>query len=192
VVAVKNTKTAAGASMKARKVPGFENEYVITRNARVFRRLSDGFKEISQATQKKSGYKTVVLYKDGKPHFKYVHQLVGDAFLKNPDNKEIVNHKDGDKSNCSVGNLIWADGSENTAHAYDTGLAHGARGEANGQTDLSDADASKIRKSDASGESLAKKYGITPAAVSMIKAGKRRAESTKEWISPADVAGFID
>ena len=70
-----------------------------------------------------TGYKKVELYKDGKRKSFKVHRLVAIAFIPNPDNKPEVNHIDGNKINNNIDNLEWVTSSENTIHAYETGLS---------------------------------------------------------------------
>lgn len=48
----------------------------------------------------------------------YIHQLVASHFIPNPDGKQFVNHKDGNKTNNKVENLEWVTQSENTQHYY--------------------------------------------------------------------------
>lgn len=66
-----------------------------------------------------TGYKRVTLVIDGKPTHKYVHRLVAEKYLPNPENKKTVNHKDGNKQNNHVDNLEWCTYKENINHAYD-------------------------------------------------------------------------
>ena len=47
-----------------------------------------------------------------KYHF-YVHRLVAHDFLENPDNKQLVDHIDGNRQNNQVTNLRYATISEN-------------------------------------------------------------------------------
>lgn len=51
-----------------------------------------------------------------------IHRLVATQFISNPENKEYVNHKDGNKLNNNVDNLEWVTRSENVLHAYNSGL----------------------------------------------------------------------
>lgn len=50
-----------------------------------------------------------------------VHRLVAEYYVENPKPREydIVNHKDGDKSNNHYTNLEWCNASINTQNAYD-------------------------------------------------------------------------
>lgn len=71
----------------------------------------------------KNGYKKLRLTDEfgyGNEHT--LHRIVAEAFIPNPENKEFVNHIDGDKTNNNVNNLEWSTCGENNAHAYDEGL----------------------------------------------------------------------
>lgn len=76
----------------------------------------------------KDGYLKVDLYKDGIATTKRVHRLVAEAFVSNPNSKPQVNHKDGNKRNNCCDNLEWVTNKENSAHAWNTGLARPSYG----------------------------------------------------------------
>jgi len=63
------------------------------------------------------GYYSVGLTINGVTKIKKVHRLVALAFLKNPQNKPTVNHKDTNKLNNLVSNLEWATQKEQVLHA---------------------------------------------------------------------------
>lgn len=55
------------------------------------------------------GYLKVNLYKNNKQKQYYVHRLVAEAFIPNPENLPEVNHKDENKLNNNAENLEWCD-----------------------------------------------------------------------------------
>lgn len=52
----------------------------------------------------------------------YVHHLVADHFVPNPNNLPVRNHDDGVKSNNYYENIIWCTSAENNIHALEKGL----------------------------------------------------------------------
>lgn len=69
------------------------------------------------------GYMRIDIYdNDGKKHYFGVHRLVAEAFIDNPNNKEQVNHINGNKNDNSVNNLEWVTNDENMQHAIRHGL----------------------------------------------------------------------
>ena len=70
----------------------------------------------------RDGYCLATLFKDGKGKMFRVHRLVCSAFHPNPENKELVNHKDGVKWNNHKDNVEWSTPKENNDHAIRTGL----------------------------------------------------------------------
>ena len=79
-------------------------------------------KVIYQTTNVQVGYKQVSLWKNNKGTSLYVHRLVAETFIPNPQNKPEVNHIDGNRQNNHVSNLEWVTSGENSLHASQTGL----------------------------------------------------------------------
>ena len=99
---------------------GFEtfslNDYEITKDGKVINKKW-GWREVKPQPNGK-GYLRVHIA--GKSRF--VHRLVAEKYIPNPENKPQVNHKDGNKLNNSVENLEWVTNLENRKHAIDNEL----------------------------------------------------------------------
>ncbi len=63
------------------------------------------------------GYHQVKLSKDSKDYCKYVHRLVAEAYIPNPNNYPEVNHIDEDKTNNHASNLEWCTHQQNKRHS---------------------------------------------------------------------------
>ena len=85
---------------------------------------------------RKGGYLSYMLYNEGSGKQFSVHRCVALAYISNPENYRVVNHKDGDKSNNHKDNLEWCSDmynaqSSNKPNSRKGTIAvyHGARGD---------------------------------------------------------------
>lgn len=96
-------------------IQGFEGRYQVSNMGRVkslsrVTQLNGRARtepEVVMAFTYRSGYPTLILRKDGKRYSRQVHRLVADAFVPNPNNYPIVNHKDFSRDNNEASNLEW-------------------------------------------------------------------------------------
>lgn len=87
-----------------RDITGYEGMYAVTSCGKVWSYKHNRFLTL---TTHRLGYKVVNLKKDGKQKQHYVHRLVAEAYLDNPNSLPEVNHKNEDKSKNCIGNLEW-------------------------------------------------------------------------------------
>lgn len=117
--------------MEFREVVGYEGLYeisdsVIVRGVDRFVDLPNGktrFIPSRILTQRVNncGYLYVRLSKNGQTKLWYVHRLIAEAFISNPDNLPQVNHLKTKQDNTPA-DLEWSSVSSNTLHSYNTGL----------------------------------------------------------------------
>lgn len=84
--------------------------YFITDTGQIW---SDYIQDYRRFKLTKDGYYQVCLSKDGKQYYRYVHRLVAEAFIPNPNNLPQVNHKDENPQNNEVSNLEWCNSEYN-------------------------------------------------------------------------------
>lgn len=153
-----------------KQIDGYEN-YEVSNLGRVRSLPKKTRKGIRVLKPIKQSYLTVDLCKDGVVKKHLIHRIVAKEFISNPEMKQEVNHKDGNKHNNSIDNLEWVTRCENRKHAFDIGL-QSAKGSKNSQSKLNESQVLEIFKSNLRGFELSKLYNISPGTICDIK--KRR------------------
>ncbi len=105
------------------RVRGVERKTTLCNQHGEFQRKEHG-RIKSQCMNRKDGYRNVRLYRDGKERTLYVHRLVAQAFIPNPDNLPEVNHKDEDTTNNRVDNLEWCSSKYNSNYGVGSLVRH--------------------------------------------------------------------
>ena len=147
-------------------VKGYEGLYEIDSNSNVYHR-----KGVLKPFAK-NGYLAVNLTKDKICKHYYVHRLVAEAFIPNPNGFKEVNHINCDKHDNSVDNLEWCDRKHNLNHSYEHGLKR--RGETHGMHKLSENDVVYIKSNRGiiPQKTLAERYGVKQCTISAIQCGR--------------------
>ena len=89
--------------------------YYISKQGQVYSVTS---KRVLKPILSKKGYYIVSFKIKGHRQRFFLHRIIAEAFIPNPENKPQVNHIDGIKSHNYRSNLEWVTGSENMQHAY--------------------------------------------------------------------------
>lgn len=71
---------------------------------------------------KNTPYHLITISSNGKQYMRKAHRLVAEAFIPNPNNYPMINHKDGNKRNNNVSNLEWCTAKQNSIHSFANGL----------------------------------------------------------------------
>lgn len=101
-------------------VVGYEGLYQVSNTGKIrgLDRLSSCNQfvsgKIKEQRHDKDGYLKVTLCKDGNKKCHSVHRLVATAFIPNPNDFPVINHKDENKQNNYVENLEWCTVKYNT------------------------------------------------------------------------------
>ena len=133
-----------------------------------------------------SGYAKVYLRKPISED-RLVHRLVAEAFIPNEENKEQVNHIDGNKLNNSVDNLEWTTASENVNHNKVLGIldTHTARAELNKVQSKAvnqlDIETGKVIATYNTIREASKETGSQDGKITMVCQGKRKSHNGYSW-----------
>jgi hypothetical protein len=82
-------------------------------------RIKSPINRITEGHNNKNGYLDFKISNKGYN----LHRLVAKVFIENLDNKEQVNHIDGNKKNNHINNLEWCTNQENQIHKVKSGLS---------------------------------------------------------------------
>lgn len=137
-----------------------KEDYIITKNGDIINKKR-GNKLKPQLNGK--GYYRVWI---GKKLY-FVHRLVAEKYVPNPDNKPQVNHKDGNKLNNDYKNLEWVDNIDNRIHALKNNLHR--TGEQCSYSKLTEEDVLFIRgNKELNISQLSKKFGVSRSTISDV------------------------
>jgi hypothetical protein len=117
----------------------------------------------------RGGYHRIIVYKDGKPHSRTIHQLILEAFIGPKPDGMCCRHLNGIKTDNRLSNLCWGTFKENSEDC----LIHGTlkRGENHGMSKLNEQSVREIRQLRNQGmriAEIARIYGITDVTVSHV------------------------
>lgn len=123
------------------------------------------------------GYYDVGLTNSSGTKKMYIHRLVAESFINNPNNLPQVNHIDGNKLNNNVSNLEWCTLKDNLKHARENGLntscnvIPNGRGEKNTRSKLTEMQVLEIRQKASTGikhKQLGIEYDVAEGTISGI------------------------
>lgn len=114
------------------KLAGYDNYYICKETSEVLstkerknthKNTIKVLKQVPNSNNPQCNYLLVTLVNsDGTRKNAFIHRLMGETFIPNPDNKPQINHIDGNKQNNNLSNLEWVTVKENAQHAVNLGL----------------------------------------------------------------------
>lgn len=105
------------AGEEAELIPGNQKKYWLTKSGKI---ISCAFGRLKEYKIQYAGPYPFVSVATGKNI--YLHRVMAQLFIPNPDKLPVVNHKNGNKHDFSLDNLEWCTPKENTQHAMRLGL----------------------------------------------------------------------
>lgn len=105
--------------MEWKYIKGFDGQYMVSKDGKIksLNYKGTGEEKVLKPYLDRDGYERIGLSYHSKHICKYVHRLVAEAFIDNPNELETVDHIDNNKTNNSVENLRWLSREENVRKA---------------------------------------------------------------------------
>lgn len=153
------------------KGTSFPNIYA-TEQGEIFKKINNNYYEVTQYTSS-NGYKRVTLNRKSE----YVHRIIYETFYNKITKGLVVNHKDGNKTNNISSNLEAITYSENTKHAYNTGLKKATKRKYV-KVFISDTNGNILNDANSLTEA-AKKIGVTQQSISASIQGEFNVKGCK-------------
>lgn len=128
-----------------RDIPEYEGLYEIGSDGQV---KSSRRNRILKPFTTINGFQAYTLIKDGKKKVFHAHRLVAQVFIRPLEADDVVLHRNEDKTDCRVANLIIKKGSK--------------------RAKLTPKEVQEIREASVSRVELARKYGVSTMTISKI------------------------
>lgn len=140
--------------------------YLISENGEVFNTIRNKYLKPNKT---KRGYFRISL---GRKLRIFVHRMVAETYIPNPNNYPYINHIDGNGLNNHVSNLEWCTQTRNVQHAYDIGLRESIKGKDHFRAKLKEEDIPVIRdlynNQGYNYTQIARMYGLTNGPIWQI------------------------
>lgn len=129
---------------------------------------------IMRPSKSPNGYRIVTFHTNGVAEHGSVHVIVANNFIPNPLNLPVINHIDGNKENNEVSNLERCTQSENSLHAYRTGIRIAAVGSRVNGSKLDELQVRVIKslKGLLSSSNISNYFKVSAGNINCIYAGK--------------------
>lgn len=153
--------------------------YFVSDKGRVWSEKSQQF--MTPKPMDRQGHLGFCLRADGEAHYCYLHRLVAEAFIPNPDNLPIVRHIYDNPNRNEAGDLLWGTQKDNLNDAVRNGRAYSFTPEdreksyAKSRTAVVATELTTCGRRDFRGQSdAAKELGIPQGNIWKVLTGERR------------------